>query len=132
MSNGGGEKRKPVQNDVAVTTKKSRGSKEKEKEKEKEEEETTATLTTEEEEVEEFFAILNRIHAAVSYFKKGGRQWTEEGSKLRAMLETENCESDDAVKDEAVVRMRRDEEAVVEENPGFDLNALPGPDCDPA
>ncbi|PON95918.1 Protein NIM1-INTERACTING [Trema orientale] len=120
MSDGRGAeavKRKPPGENDAVSGRKK-------KKKAREDEEITETT---EDEVEEFFAILKRIHVAIGYFKKGaggnGRQLTEQGSRLRAMLETENY---DGVSDEA---MRREEEGV-EENLGFDLNAKPGPDCD--
>ncbi|KAL4609998.1 hypothetical protein ACB092_08G020600 [Castanea dentata] len=66
-------------------------------------------------EVEEFFAILRRIHVAVSYFKKNNDRWMkeEEGSRLRAILEGEGKE---------------EENENVEENLGLDLNAIPAPE----
>ncbi|XP_030928140.1 protein NIM1-INTERACTING 2-like [Quercus lobata] len=66
-------------------------------------------------EVEEFFAILRRIHVAVSYFKKNNDRWIkeEEGSRLRAILEGESKE---------------EENENVEENLGLDLNAVPAPE----
>ncbi|KAM3691430.1 hypothetical protein ACB098_08G014600 [Castanea mollissima] len=66
-------------------------------------------------EVEEFFAILKRIHVAVSYFKKNNdrRMKEEEGSRLRAILEGESKE---------------EENENVEENLGLDLNAIPAPE----
>lgn len=84
-----------------------------------------------EEEVEEFFAILRRIHVAIGHFKKGGdgRKLTEEGSRLRTMLEGEivSCEEAKGVKDGEEAKR----EEGMEENLGLDLNAEPGPDCDP-
>ena len=66
-------------------------------------------------EVEEFFAILRRIHVAISYFKKNNdrRIKEEEGSRLRAILEGESKE---------------EENENVEENLGLDLNAVPAPE----
>ena len=66
-------------------------------------------------EVDEFFAILRRIHVAVSYFKKNNdrRIKEEEGSRLRAILEGESKE---------------EENENVEENLGLDLNAVPAPE----
>ena len=66
-------------------------------------------------EVEEFFAILRRIHVAISYFKKNNdrRIKEEEGSRLRAILEGESIE---------------EENENVEENLGLDLNAVPAPE----
>lgn len=121
MSDGSGtaeaEKRKPGENDVVSR-----------KQKKAREEDNTVT-TTEDEEVEEFFAILKRIHVAIGYFKKefNGRQLTGEGSRLRTMLETENYEGVNGVKGEAI----RQEDEGMEENLGFDLNVEPGPDSDP-
>ena len=66
-------------------------------------------------EVDEFFAILRRIHVAISYFKKNNdrRIKEEEGSRLRAILEGESKE---------------EENENVEENLGLDLNAVPAPE----
>ena len=66
-------------------------------------------------EVDEFFAILRRIHVAVSYFKKNNdrRIKEEEGSRLRAILEGESKE---------------EENENVEENLVLDLNAVPAPE----
>jgi hypothetical protein len=88
--------------------------------------------TVTEDEVEEFFAILKRIHVVVSYFRKvdgnGGRMTTQEGSRrLRAILERESDADDNGVKGKG----KRGEEGVVEVKVGFDLNADPIPECDP-
>ena len=66
-------------------------------------------------EVDEFFAILRRIHVAISYFKKNNdrRIKEEEGSRLRAILEGESKE---------------EENENVEENLVLDLNAVPAPE----
>uniref|UniRef100_A0A2N9G4M3 Uncharacterized protein n=1 Tax=Fagus sylvatica TaxID=28930 RepID=A0A2N9G4M3_FAGSY len=48
-----------------------------------------------EDEVEEFFAILKRIHVAVSYFKKvDGNGDGEGGPRLRAILEEEEIKEE--------------------------------------
>jgi hypothetical protein len=90
--------------------------------------------TVTEDEVEEFFAILKRIHVAVSHFRKVdgnyGRMTAQEGSRrLRAILEGESDADDNGVKGKG----KRREEGVVEVNVnvGFDLNADPIPECDP-
>jgi hypothetical protein len=85
--------------------------------------------TVTEDEVEEFFAILRRIHAAVSYFREvdgnGVRMTAKEGSRrLREILEGEMSVGVNGGKGK-----RRSEEGVV--NAGFDLNADPSPECDP-
>ncbi|KAE7995927.1 hypothetical protein FH972_000684 [Carpinus fangiana] len=93
--------------------------------------------TVTEDEVEEFFAILRRIHAAVSYFRKvdgnGVRMTAKEGSRrLREILEGEMSVSVVAVNGVNGGKgkgKRRSDEGVV--NAGFDLNADPSPECDP-
>lgn len=86
-------------------------------------------VTVTDEEVEEFFAILRRIHVAVSYFKNNGHKVTElaGSTRLRAILEGESKEVVNATKGEEAKR----EEEGVEENVGFDLNADPDPEYDP-
>lgn len=79
-------------------------------------------------EVEEFYAILRRIHAAVTYFEKGtgdGRRSPVKGSKWRQGLEKEILEE---VKGAGGEKLKRIED--VEENVGFDLNVNPGFDED--
>lgn len=69
-----------------------------------------------EDEVAEFFAILRRIHVAVTYFRNangGGTKYIDGG--LRAVLES-NEEEDGDTKKKADV--------------GWDLNADPEPECD--
>ncbi|KAK9903798.1 hypothetical protein M0R45_000908 [Rubus argutus] len=69
-----------------------------------------------EDEVEEFFAILRRIHVAVTHFRNatgGGTKYMDGG--LRAVLESNEEEDGDAKK---------------KENVGWDLNADPEPECD--
>lgn len=89
--------------------------------------------TVTEDEVEEFFAIVRRIHEAVGYFRKvdgnGRRMTAQEGSRrLRAILEGER-ESNADVNGVKGKGKRREEGG--EENLGFDLNADPSPECDP-
>ena len=113
------EKRKKVDGDGAVTGRK----------KKSREDNRDSTVGAPEEEVEEFFAILRRIHEAVSYFKKDeaigdGRKLTDEGSRLRTMLESVGVDEANGVKGE----VRRDRVEGVEENLGLDLNAEPGPE----
>ncbi|XP_057962153.1 protein NIM1-INTERACTING 2 [Malania oleifera] len=83
-----------------------------------------------EEDVEEFFAILRRIHVAVGYFKNGdGRKLTPEKSNWRAWLESSECGVESSG-----VRVRgeaKGKKEGVEENGGLDLNALPGSDGNP-
>ncbi|KAJ9140732.1 hypothetical protein P3X46_031340 [Hevea brasiliensis] len=68
-----------------------------------------------EEEVEEFFAILRRIHVAVKYFEKndGGKRW-------KPSFEIEDFEE---VNGE--VEGEKKEEDSLDENTGFDLNSDP-------
>lgn len=88
--------------------------------------------TVTEDEVEEFFAILRRIHVAVSHFRKvdgnGARMTAKEGSRrLREILEGESVVAVNGVKGGKGKR-RSEEENVIA---GFDLNADPSPECDP-
>ncbi|KAK9276301.1 hypothetical protein L1049_005832 [Liquidambar formosana] len=105
------EKRKLAGNDdVSGGTKKARGG-------------NGGQTTVTEDEVEEFFAILRRIHDAVKYFEKGygdGRKLTDEKSRLRAALEREGGEEVNGAKGE-LTRM-----GSVRKDVGFDLNAKPG------
>ena len=78
-------------------------------------EETTVT----EEEVEEFFAILRRIHVAVNYFKKGN-------GDIRNLTELGKMES---LNSEGNVNVNGGKKK--EENVGLDLNADPGTGSDP-
>ncbi|KAF2311105.1 hypothetical protein GH714_019577 [Hevea brasiliensis] len=68
-----------------------------------------------EEEVEEFFAILRRIHVAVKYFEKndGGKRW-------KPSFEIEDFEE---VNGE--VEGEKKEEDSLDESTGFDLNSDP-------
>ncbi|CAL5338767.1 hypothetical protein CsSME_00022364 [Camellia sinensis var. sinensis] len=76
-----------------------------------------------EEEVEEFFAIIRRIHVAVKYFERGsngdGRKLTEMRSRLRQSIERECAGGVNGAKSKV-------REEGVEENLGLDLNAEPG------
>ncbi|KAJ6322059.1 hypothetical protein OIU77_012024 [Salix suchowensis] len=77
-------------------------------------------------EVDEFFAILKRIHVAIKYFKEANedhRKLTGVRSLERG-LEVEGS----GVK----VSDIKKEKVGVEENAGFDLNADPEPEEDPA
>ena len=79
-------------------------------------------------EVEEFYAILRRIRAAVSYFEKGtgdGRRIPTKGSTWRQGLEKEILEE---VKGAGGDKLKRIEDVV--ENVGFDLNVNPDSDED--
>lgn len=113
MSDGKGtepEKRKAGSSDVAGGSQK--------RPRDGSREETAVT----EEEVEEFFAILRRIHVAVNYFKSsnGGNRHLTEGRSLALQLEI-NDTDDDTVKPAEDVKV----------NTGFDLNADPDTDPDP-
>ncbi|XVE91420.1 hypothetical protein REPUB_Repub01dG0008000 [Reevesia pubescens] len=80
-------------------------------------EETTVT----DEEVDEFFAILRRIHEAVNYFKKGNcdmRSLTEMG-KVESLNLRRNVDVNGSKKKKKVAEN-------VKENVGLDLNADPG------
>ncbi|KAI9169236.1 hypothetical protein LWI28_009282 [Acer negundo] len=70
------------------------------------------------EEIEEFFAILRRIHVAVDYFKKGNGN----GPRLTE-IENIDMEANEA-KDEV-------KPGFGDKNVGLDLNADPGTDLDP-
>lgn len=102
-------KRKAGPNDVAGGSQK--------KPRDGSREETAVT----EEEVEEFFAILRRIHVAVNYFRtgNGGNRSLTEGRSLA--LQLESTDTDDTVKLDQDVKV----------NTGFDLNADPDPGPDP-
>uniref|UniRef100_A0A6N2N401 Uncharacterized protein n=1 Tax=Salix viminalis TaxID=40686 RepID=A0A6N2N401_SALVM len=71
----------------------------------------------EEEEVEEFFAILRRIHVAVKYFEKS------EGKKWRPLLEREDFKELDG----ADLDTEKKEGNSFYENSGLDLNLDPNP-----
>lgn len=112
MSDGKGtepEKRKAGTSDVAGGSQK--------RPRDGSREETAVT----EEEVEEFFAILRRIHVAVNYFKSsnGGNRHLTEGRSVA--LQLESTDTDDTVKAAEDVKV----------NMGFDLNADPDTDPDP-
>ncbi|XP_052199610.1 protein NIM1-INTERACTING 2 [Diospyros lotus] len=88
----------------------------------------------EEGEVEEFFAILERIHFAVKYFRQdgggGGLDRAAKGqpppsSKWHPTFEKEDFEEVDSVKGPGEVV---DEEGEEEEDGGLDLNAEPQPE----
>ncbi|PRQ40376.1 hypothetical protein RchiOBHm_Chr4g0435331 [Rosa chinensis] len=77
--------------------------------------------TVNEDEVQEFFAIIKRIHVAINYFKSangGGSKYVD--GELRAMIESN--EEADGVKGMA--------KTTKEEDVGFDLNAEPDPEFD--
>ncbi|KAI4357828.1 hypothetical protein L6164_001751 [Bauhinia variegata] len=85
-----------------------------------------------EEEVEEFFAILRRIHVAVKYFEKAegsGRKLTaKKMNSWKPSFQVEDFEKDDGVRDGAVDvddhnNSRRED--LVEESSGLDLNSEP-------
>ncbi|KAL9401842.1 hypothetical protein Peur_005691 [Populus x canadensis] len=77
-------------------------------------------------EVDEFFAILERIHVAVKYFKGANedRRKLAEVRSLESALEVEGSGM-------KVSDIKKEGEGV-EENVGFDLNADPEPEEDPA
>ncbi|KAG6765851.1 hypothetical protein NC652_021317 [Populus alba x Populus x berolinensis] len=77
-------------------------------------------------EVDEFFAILERIHVAVKYFKEANedRRKLAEVRSLESGLEVEGSGM-------KVSDIKKEEEGV-EEDVGFDLNADPEPEEDPA
>ncbi|PSR95718.1 Hsp70 nucleotide exchange factor like [Actinidia chinensis var. chinensis] len=74
-----------------------------------------------EEEIEEFFAILRRMHVAVQCFEKGNGNSNVDGRKLtgRTAIETEALAGTDVVKagEESVIGARK--------NGVWDLNAVP-------
>lgn len=80
-------------------------------------------------EVEEFFAILRRIHVAVKYFERGNggskRKLTAAAAAAAAAPWSPNFEREDF----EVVNVVKTQESV-EENVGLDLNADPDPDPD--
>lgn len=76
-------------------------------------------------EVDEFFAILERIHVAVKYFKEAN----EDG---RNLAEVRSLESGLEVEGSGMKVSDIKKEEGVEENVGFDLNADPEPEEDPA
>ncbi|KAG6624983.1 protein NIM1-INTERACTING 2 [Carya illinoinensis] len=79
-----------------------------------------------EEEVEEFFAILRRIHEAVTYFKRAGKgNWRK---LMENDLEGEGHEEVNGVQGE---EQRKRKEEGIKENAGLDLNLDPDPDCEP-
>lgn len=87
-----------------------------------------------EDEVEEFFAILRRMHAAGKHFKQNhgnGLEITEKGVRWRPSFEWEDFAGLNAVKcngkpvTEGGNNQRRDEHAPLG---GLDLNADPGPE----
>ncbi|XP_022735345.1 protein NIM1-INTERACTING 2-like [Durio zibethinus] len=110
-----GEKRKSEVNDAVL------GGSQKRSREDDSGKETTVT----EEEVEEFYAILRRIHVAINYFRKGNvkgdvpnltelerAEWLNLGSNV----EVNGCK-----------KKKKNEE----ENMGLDLNADPGTGSDP-
>ena len=74
-----------------------------------------------EEEIEEFFAILRRMHVAVQYFEKGNGNSNVDGRKLtgRTAIEAEALAGTDGVKagEESVIGARK--------NVIWDLNTVP-------
>lgn len=99
--------------------------------------------TATEEEVEEFFAILRRMHAAGRYFKKNngnGLEITEKGVRWRPAFEWEDFRGLNAVQSDAdaatalngksVGVFKKGEEKTEESalSGGFDLNAEPEPE----
>ncbi|KAH0991127.1 hypothetical protein GBA52_002610 [Prunus armeniaca] len=81
-----------------------------------------------EKEIEEFFAILSRIHRAVRYFKNAdgsGHEFTHGRYRLRAVLAS-NEEVNDTKMEPKM------DAGVEEENLSFDLNANPDSKCDPS
>ncbi|OMO90268.1 hypothetical protein CCACVL1_07430 [Corchorus capsularis] len=80
----------------------------------------SAVSDKEEEEVEEFFAILRRIHVAVKYFEKGnggGRKLTMNNEWKPSFL-LQDFEGDNDVKSEGKTED-------LEEDSGLDLNLEP-------
>lgn len=113
-----GEKRKSEANDGVL------GGSPKRAREEDSGEETTVT----EEEVEEFYAILRRIHMAMNYFKKGD-------GDMRNLIEIEKAESLNLGLNVGInggeKKKKKKEEENVEGSVGFDLNADPGTGPEP-
>ncbi|KAJ4710528.1 Protein NIM1-INTERACTING [Melia azedarach] len=84
------------------------------------EETGTGTAAATEEEVEEFFAILRRLHVAINYFKNGNA-----GDK-RSLTELEKADVDLVDNGNTVAKDVRDGK-----NVRLDLNADPESDSDP-
>ncbi|KAJ4822511.1 hypothetical protein Tsubulata_046911 [Turnera subulata] len=82
--------------------------------KDQEGEQTTVTDT----EVDEFYAILKRLHVAVKYFKEGN------GRDGRKLTEIESVGLERDVVGDGVKRNRED----VDQNMALDLNADPEPE----
>ncbi|KAM6562054.1 hypothetical protein CsatB_022052 [Cannabis sativa] len=85
---------------------------------------TTTTVTATEDEVEEFFAILKRIHVAANYFKNkngGNRELT--AKTWRAVVKGQSdamvLDGDNGVDDET--------ESINDNRRGLDLNLEPPP-----
>ncbi|OMO90267.1 hypothetical protein CCACVL1_07429 [Corchorus capsularis] len=111
-----GEKRKPEANDAVSSASAKRAREE------------TASATVTDEEVEEFFAILRRIHVAVNYFKKGNGNGDK--SKVTWMGKAESHNWGRNV--EANGGKKKGDENVEENHiVGLDLNADPGTGSDP-
>lgn len=114
------EKRKKRENDIVSgpTPKKARGH-------------DAGETAVNDDTVEEFYAILRRIRAAVTYFGKStgdcGRKMPTKGSSWRQGLENEILED---VKEARKEILKRKED--VEEKLGFDLNVNPDSDEDAA
>ncbi|KAM7484555.1 hypothetical protein LguiA_000564 [Lonicera macranthoides] len=106
------EKRKQRDNDELVDGK---------RKKTRAEEEEEGAGKTEDDEVEEFFAILRRIRAAVKYFEKGKRKG--DGDQKASRTWSPSFQQQDFHKASC------DREGV-EENVGLDLNADPVLDPD--
>ncbi|KAK0575005.1 hypothetical protein LWI29_032480 [Acer saccharum] len=106
------EKRKLGENDAVAATQNQKKSRE----------DNGEDTAVNEEEIDEFFAILRRIHVAVDYFKKGNGNGNGNGPRLTE-IENINVE-DNGVKDEV-------KRGFGDKNVGLDLNADPGTDLDP-
>ncbi|PON95916.1 Protein NIM1-INTERACTING [Trema orientale] len=94
--------------------------------KSEEEVEGVGTTAVTEDEVEEFFAILRRIHVAANYFKNkdgAGRKLTAEGWRKLVKCETDDFDGDDGVKDET--KSTEEDEDSAESSTGLDLNLEP-------
>ena len=109
-----GEKRKSEVNDAVL------GGSQKRAREDDSGEETTVT----EEEVEEFYAILRRIHVAVNYFKTGN-------GDMRNLTALGKAESLNMGSDVELNCGKKKEAENVEQNVGLDLNADPGTGSDP-
>ncbi|XWS34031.1 hypothetical protein CRYUN_Cryun21dG0004700 [Craigia yunnanensis] len=106
-----GEKRKSEVNDAVLGGSQKRAR----------EEDSGEEMTVTEEEVEEFYAILRRIHVAVNYFKQGN-------GDMRNLTALGKAESLNLGSNDEVNGCKKRKE---EENVGLDLNADPGTDSDP-